>query len=217
MTRGMATLNERYTAKITTPERAARAIPPGRRILIGSGAAEPGVLVRPVRLSDEPAPQDLFYRLSDKSTYLRFMTYKRVFSHEEMQKLCDFDDVSNMALVVCTGEEHEDIVATARYDVDPSTGLADIGLVVLDAWQGKGIGTILLGRMVEIARARGLAGFSADVLFDNKTMLRLFQKSGMDVNLELTGGSYAVTARFERGAAPRPPDPPGPPSRSGSS
>jgi acyl-CoA hydrolase/GNAT superfamily N-acetyltransferase len=166
------------------------------------------VLVRPVRLSDEPALQDLFYRLSDDSKYLRFMAHKREFSHEEMQKLCDLDYASNMALVACTGEEHEDIVAMARYDVDSSTGLADAGVVVLDAWQGKGVGTVLLGRMQEIARARGLAGLSAAVLVDNKPMLRLLQKSGMDVNLELAADVYAVTARFDRGAAPAPPGPP---------
>lgn len=156
------------------------------------------VLVRPARLSDEPALQGLFYRLSEESAYLRFMGHRRVFSHEEVQKLCNLDYASNMALVVCAGEEREDIVATARYDVDPTSGLADIGLVVLDAWQSKGIGTLLLARMAEIARARGLAGLSADVLSDNKVMLQLFQKSGLDVKLELRGGSYAITARFGR-------------------
>jgi acyl-CoA hydrolase/GNAT superfamily N-acetyltransferase len=165
------------------------------------------VLVRPVRLSDEPALQDLFYRLSDESTYRRFMMHKREHGHEEMQKLCDLDYESNMALVVCAGEEHEDIVATARYDVDPSTGLADIGFAVLDAWQRKGIGTILLGRMQEIARARGYAGLSADVLVANKPMLRVFRKSGLDVKLDLTGGVYRVTVRFDHGAPPAPPAP----------
>lgn len=162
------------------------------RLLSGETA-----LVRPVRLSDEPALQDMFYRLSAESTFLRFMGHRSVFSHEEMQSLCDLDYASNMALVVCVGDEHEDIVATARYDVDASTGLAQIGLAVLDAWQGKGIGTILLARMQEIARARGLAGLSADVLASNKAMLRLFEESGMDVKLELREGVYAVTARFE--------------------
>jgi acyl-CoA hydrolase/RimJ/RimL family protein N-acetyltransferase len=160
------------------------------------------VLVRPARLSDEPAVQDLFYRLSEESTYLRFMAHRRVFSHEEMQKLCDLDYALNMALVVSAGDPQEDIVAMARYDVDPATDLADIGFVVLDAWQGKGIGTILLRRMAEIAQARGLAGLSADVLVDNKPMLSLFQKSGLHVELKLDDGAYAVTARFERGAPP---------------
>lgn len=165
------------------------------------------VLVRPVRLSDEPALQDLFYRLSDESTYLRFMMRKREHSHEEMQKLCDLDYESNMALVVCAGEEHEDIIATTRYDLDPSTGLADIAFAVLDAWQRKGIGKILFSRMQEIARARGYAGLSADVLVANKPMLSLFRKSGMDVSLDLSGSAYRVTAHFDHSAPPVPPSP----------
>jgi GNAT superfamily N-acetyltransferase len=183
----------RYVFPDQVAPRACSSPEPARVSRLASGET---VLVRPVRLSDEPALQDLFYRLSDESTYLRFMAHKRVHDHEEMQRLCDLDDRSNMALVACAGEEHEDIVAMARYDVDPKTGLGDIGLVVLDAWQGKGIGTLLLGRMAEIARARGLVGLSADVLVDNQPMLRLFQKSGMDVKLELAGGVYGVTARF---------------------
>jgi acyl-CoA hydrolase/GNAT superfamily N-acetyltransferase len=156
------------------------------------------VLVRPVRLSDEPALQDMFYRLTDESTYRRFMAHKRTHTHEEMQSLCDLDYESNMALVVCAGPEHEDIIGMSRYDVEPSTGLADIGFVVLDEWQGKGVGSLLLRRMREIAKARGLAGFSADVLLENKPMLRLFQKSGPDVSFELHDRVYQITARFDR-------------------
>jgi acyl-CoA hydrolase/RimJ/RimL family protein N-acetyltransferase len=154
------------------------------------------VLVRPVRLSDEPAIQDLFYMLSDESTYRRFMGYKRVHSHEEMQQLCDLDYTSKMALVACAGEDHGEIVAMARYDVDPSTSLADIGFVVNDAWQGKGIGSILFRRMREIAAASGLAGFTADALADNKPMLRMFQKSGLEVRFEPEGRAYHIEARF---------------------
>jgi acyl-CoA hydrolase/RimJ/RimL family protein N-acetyltransferase len=154
------------------------------------------VLVRPVRLSDEPALQDLFYMLSDESIYRRFMAHKRTHPHEEMQGLCALDYTSSMALVACAGEDNGEIVGMARYDVEPSTSMADIGFVVTDAWQGKGVGALLLRRMREIAQASGLAGFTASVLVENKPMLRLFQKSGMDLRLELEGHAYRIDARF---------------------
>jgi acyl-CoA hydrolase/GNAT superfamily N-acetyltransferase len=154
------------------------------------------VLIRPMRLSDEPALQDLLYKLSDESTYRRFMAHKRTHSHEEMQSLCNLDYESNMGLVASVGAEHEEIVGVCRYDVDPGTGLADIGFVVIDAWQGRGVGRALLDRMREIAHARGLAGFSADVLVENKAMLRLFQKSGMNLQYSLEGRVYAIELRF---------------------
>ena len=84
----------------------------------------------------------------------------------------------------------------SRYDVDPATLLADIAFVVRDDWQKKGLGTLLMRRMSEVARARGLAGFTADVLADNKAMMAIFQKSGLRLRVQLENGAYHLVARF---------------------
>ena len=153
------------------------------------------VLVRPIRMSDEEPVQRLFYELSNDSTYRRFMCHKRVHPHEEMQDLVNVDYDHNQALVVC-GPESADIVAMARYDVDPATRLAEIAFVVRDDWQGRGIGTLLLRRMTSIARARGLAGFTADVLPTNRPMLMVFHRSGLPLKSHLEDGVYHVEVRF---------------------
>jgi acyl-CoA hydrolase/N-acetylglutamate synthase-like GNAT family acetyltransferase len=156
------------------------------------------IVLRPARLSDEEPLQDLFYRLSDDSTYRRFMAYKQVHPHSEMQKLVDLDYENNMALLaIQISDAGEKIVAMARYDVDPATRLADIAFVVRDEWQGKGLGTILLRRMSKIAKARGLAGFTADVLDTNKPMLMIFHKSGLEVRSERVNGTYKMTLLFD--------------------
>lgn len=162
------------------------------------------LLVRPVRLSDEEELQDLFYRLSDESTYRRFMAFKRSHPHAEIQELVNLDYEQSVGLVACSGDECDSIVAMARYDVDPSEELADIAFVVRDEWQGKGIGALLMRRMKEIAAARGLAGFTADVLVDNKAMMSVFQKSGMKLEIDLKGGVYHVVARFDPDAKKKP-------------
>jgi RimJ/RimL family protein N-acetyltransferase len=155
------------------------------------------VIVRPVRVTDEEPLQDLFYRLSDESTYRRFMAFKRIHPHKEMQRLVDLDYEQNMALVVSRSDGgREEILAMSRYDVDPATLLADIAFVVRDDWQKKGLGTLLMRRMSEIARARGLAGFTADVLADNKAMMAIFQKSGLRLRVQLENGAYHLVARF---------------------
>src|SRR5690606_12858504 len=138
------------------------------------------VIVRPVRMSDEEPLQRLFYDLSNESIYKRFMAHRRVHSHEEMQELVDTDYALNMGIVACDADQG-DIIGMSRYDVDPATRLAEIAFVVRDDWQGRGVGTLLMKRMSEIARARGLAGFSADVLARNKAMLMVFQRSGLEV------------------------------------
>lgn len=154
------------------------------------------LLVRPVRLSDEESLQDLFYRLSKESTYRRFMAFKKSHPHAEMQALVDLDYELSVGLVACVGEDHEDIIGMARYDVDPSEGLADIAFVVRDAWQRKGVGTLLMQRMAKIAAARGLSGFTADVLVDNKSMMGVFENSGLKLEIDLRGGVYHLIARF---------------------
>jgi GNAT superfamily N-acetyltransferase len=154
-------------------------------------------LLRPVRLSDEDHLRDLLYRLSDESTYKRFFSYKRYHPHDELQKLVDLDYAENMALVGEIPGEEAQIIGISRYDVDPATKLGDIAFVVRDEWQGKGVGTVLMRRMTEIARARGLAGFSADVLADNHTMLDIFHRSGLYVFTRREGSTYSLTATFD--------------------
>ncbi len=155
------------------------------------------VLLRPARISDEDALKDLFYRLSNESTYRRFMTHKRAHQHEEMTELVNLDYEHNMALVVSRMENDcEQIIGMARYDVDPATLLADIAFVVLDDHQNHGIGTVLMRRMIEIGKARGLAGFSANVLGRNKPMMAIFQKSGETVHAELRNGTYHIKICF---------------------
>jgi GNAT superfamily N-acetyltransferase len=159
------------------------------------------VLVRPVRLSDEEGLQDMLYRLSDESTYRRFFGFKRSHPHEEMLELCDFSYEDNAALVVCAPAEGRDsegeLIALARYDVEPSTRLADVAFVVRDDWQGRGIGTLLMKRMAEIAKARGVLGFTADVLASNKPMMMVFQNSGLHVHADLSDGVYHLVACFD--------------------
>jgi len=155
------------------------------------------VLVRPARISDEEALSDLFYRLSDESTYKRFMHHTREQAHDEMVELADLDYEHNMALLVTRMENDcERIIGMARYDVDPATRMADVAFVVLDEQQNRGIGTLLMRRMVEIGKARGLAGFSADVQVQNKRMMAIIQKSGEKVHSELRGNAYRVELCF---------------------
>ena len=73
--------------------------------------------------------------------------------------------------------------------------------MVRDDWQGRGLGTRPDARMAEIARARGVAGLSADVLATNKPMLAVFHASGLHVSSRLEAGVYHLEARFAAAAA----------------
>jgi acyl-CoA hydrolase/GNAT superfamily N-acetyltransferase len=154
------------------------------------------VFVRPIRMSDQEALQELFYRLSDRSIYQRFMAHKCVHPHEEIQRMVDADYAVTMGLVVCEPVANE-IVAMVRYDVDPGTGLADLAFVVRDDWQRLGLGGRLMRRMIEIGRSKGVVGFTADVLASNPGMLMVFQRSGLRVQSQYDGGVYHLVLRLD--------------------
>jgi acyl-CoA hydrolase len=151
--------------------------------------------VRPLAVTDEPQLRDFLYHLSDESTHSRYLGYRRVHPHSELKKAVDLDYEHHMELVVVLPETRE-ILGMAGYDLDPATGLGDLAFVVRDDWQQRGIGTLLMRRMVEIGHARGLAGFSADVLATNAPMLRIFQHSGLTFEGKVEGGVYHLETRF---------------------
>lgn len=156
------------------------------------------VTVRPVRTTDEEPLRRMFYKLSDDSTYRRFMGHLREQPHEEMQKLVDVDYDQSMSLVVTVQDAFaEDTIAMARYDADPSSRLCEIVFVIREDWQNKGVATLLLRRMAAIAKQRGYVGFTANVSMDNRPMLSVFHKSGLHVSSEPRPDVYHLTAYFE--------------------
>ena len=154
------------------------------------------IIVRPVRLSDDEALQDLFYSLSSESARHRFMAHKTAYPRAEMQRLVDTDYVETLALVASDPETGA-LIAMARYDMVPATRFGDIAFAVRDEWQRRGIGTVLMRRMLEAARANGLRGFSADVLASNRGMLMVFQQSGLTVQSRFDGACYHIEMPFE--------------------
>lgn len=158
--------------------------------------------LRPIRMSDQEEIQRMLYSLSDESTYRRFLAHKRVHPREEMQELVDTDYDKSMGLVAEL--EGGALVGLARYDVEPDTDLAEVAFVVCDAWQNKGIGTLLLKRMSEMAKARGLRGLCANVLSSNRPMLLVFQRSGLHVQSHFDGAVVRLQALFEAPARATP-------------
>ena len=70
--------------------------------------------------------------------------------------LAVFDDRRDAALVATDTQDVEGLLGMARYDTDPKTGLVEVALVVRDEWQGRGVGTALFVRLIDLARAQGV-------------------------------------------------------------
>jgi RimJ/RimL family protein N-acetyltransferase len=134
--------------------------------------------IRALRPTDETAVLDALDQTSKQSLQRRFFGIKRHFSDKERAFFMDVDFMNHVALV-CEVEnpERRMIVGGARYVVfEP--GRAEVAFVVIDAWQGRGIGSILMRHLGEIASNNGLRELTAEVLPENKSMLAVLGKFG---------------------------------------
>jgi acyl-CoA hydrolase/GNAT superfamily N-acetyltransferase len=155
------------------------------------------LLLRPVKLSDEPLLKDFFYSLSNDSMYRRFISTRLDMHHDRLQPFVVIDYTKEMViLAILQHEETELIVGMAQYLIDETTHTAEVAFVVRDDYQGKGIGAALLTYVTYLARKSGLHGFTAAVLMENRQMLQLFENAGFNIEKRTDGGIYELTMSF---------------------
>ena len=111
----------------------------------------------------------------------RFFAPKRKFSEKEKDFFLHVDFVNQVALVATIESDPHQIVGGCRYIVT-EPGKAEVAFVVIDAYQGQGIGTMLTRHLVGLARAAGLKELAAEVLAENTPMLKVLGQCGFKAN-----------------------------------
>jgi RimJ/RimL family protein N-acetyltransferase len=155
------------------------------------------VRFRAIKPSDEEEMRRLFYRFSDQSVYYRYFSPIKTMPHEKMQEYVNIDYHATLSIVGLAGEPGQDrIIAEARYCQLPGETFADVAFIVDDAYQGRGIATFLLQMLIDVAKDKGIRGFSADVLATNRSMLKVFEKAPFPVQAVLDGGAYRLKIDF---------------------
>ena len=138
--------------------------------------------IRALRRDDEAGLLAAVGRVSTQSLYRRFFAVRRNFSEKEIDYFLNVDFSDHVTLVAVAKEAGRlTIVGGARYIVG-QPGSAEIAFAVLDEYQGWGIGAMLMRHLVVIAREAGLKQFIADVLPENTSMLKIFERSGLKVS-----------------------------------
>ncbi|HEY3380625.1 MAG TPA: GNAT family N-acetyltransferase [Vicinamibacterales bacterium] len=151
------------------------------------------LLLRPVKISDEPLVKDFFYSLSDQSMYRRFMTPRRDMPHERLQEFVAIDYTRGMVILACLDEgARSPVVGLAEYYMEEDGLSANVAFAVRDQHQNKGVGTALLAHLTQIARKQGLLGFTAEVLRENEAMLRVFEKMKFPIETSTAGDVYRL-------------------------
>lgn len=176
----------------------ARAFPPHWEadVVVADGGI---VHLRPIQPADADALVAFHMTLSTRTRYLRFFSaYPRI-PERDLHRFTHVDHHDRVALIALLGDE---IIAVGRYDREPGTNEAEVAFVVADAHQGRGIGSALLEHLAAAAREVGITRFTAVVLAENGSMLRVFRDAGYEtirhldhgeINLEFDIDETAVT------------------------
>ena len=157
------------------------------------------VHVRPVRATDAPAVRAFFEHLSPTSITLRFFS-----SFPDLDRAVRWaTDVDQHRYgLIATGADNR-VVAHAGWETDPDRPQrAEVAFAIAEAMQHNGLGTILLGQLIEAADQAGVAVLSAEVLPQNHHMLHVFRDSGFPLTTRTLPGVILVEL-----ATSRPPTP----------
>lgn len=124
--------------------------------------------------ADAEAVVALHQRLSDRDRYFRFFTHHPAHLNELLSKLTEHKD-GQYALGAFDGNR---LIGVASYAVGTDPTIADVAIVIAHEDHALGVGTALLKRLAQIAKARGIRRFSADVLAENYLMLAVVSDFG---------------------------------------
>lgn len=149
-----------------------------------------GARIRPIRADDADLVTAFFERLGPESRYYRFFRVKNTLEPDELEHFTNVDYDDRMGLVAL----HEgEMIAVGRYDREGDhSDRAEVAFAVVDDHQGRGLGTRLLELLTAHARSRGVKGFRAYVLGENRQMLRVFRNSGYELARTLDHGVFTV-------------------------
>ncbi|WP_420266449.1 GNAT family N-acetyltransferase [Candidatus Magnetominusculus dajiuhuensis] len=157
------------------------------------------ILLRPVKITDEPMLKDFFYSLSDDTLYKRFISVRKDMPHERLQEFISIDYVNKLVMVAVVKEGAREFVAgIGQYTILTDMHAADAALVVRDSHHGTGIGRELLNYLTLIARKRGLLGFTAEVISSNRAMVALFDSLDADISKTYEDGLTTLKIMFRR-------------------
>jgi RimJ/RimL family protein N-acetyltransferase len=154
------------------------------------------VEIRALRPEDQADFVAAVERTSDQSLYRRFFGAKRSFTDQEVAFFMNVDFVNHVALIAVVEEGGRPTIAGGGRYVVVEPGKAEVAFVVVDQYQGQGIGAALMAHLAAIARAAGLKELVAEVLPGNLPMLKVFEKSGLQPVITREGQVVHVTLRL---------------------
>jgi acetyltransferase len=152
------------------------------------------IAIRPIRPEDEPMMVAFHQRLSERSVYFRYfhlLNLSHRTAHERLTRICFIDYDREMALVAEreNPDTHErEILGVGRMTRKREANEAEMAILVSDDFQKRGLGTELLRRLIEIGRAEKIERITADILGENRSMQRVCERLGFQLEYQPDDG-----------------------------
>jgi acetyltransferase len=139
--------------------------------------------LRPIRSEDVHLEEDFVSKQSLESRIFRFMHVLTRLTPEMLVQFTQLDYDRELALLVVRGDgAEEELLGIARYIADPDQQGCEFAVAVADAWQKRGVGTLLMGALIAAAREKHLRVMHGDVLADNRKMLDWMARLGFSAS-----------------------------------
>ncbi|TMF65659.1 MAG: GNAT family N-acetyltransferase [Chloroflexi bacterium] len=153
------------------------------------------VHLRSITPEDEPLLHEAVAAMSERTVYFRFFSPIKRMSDALAHRLAVVDYSDRFAIVATTHKpgSKERIVGVARYDRAALTDIAEVAVAVIDEFQRRGLGSVLLAELARVARSHGIRLFQLIVLPENREMLGLLRKMGWIHQAKVVGGVYEIS------------------------
>lgn len=159
--------------------------------------------LRRVRPADAEALAAFMRRLSDRTRLMRYMTARpnsSEFVSAEVGRLVAGATGNSITLIVADARgASEAVVAVAELAYDRANRTGELAVVVADDAQCKGIGSMLLRQVLQLAREYGLTYLHADMLAENHAIQRLILSIGVSYSATIQAGEMHIVARVPIG------------------
>jgi len=134
--------------------------------------------MRPLRPEDEPMLQDLAAHMTHEDLRRRFFASVQGLTHVVAARLSQLDYDREMALLAeCDGTP----LGVAHFFADPDKLRAEYAIAVRSDWKGRGLGYLLMKRLIDVARQRGIGELVGQVLRENEPMLQMCRELGFAI------------------------------------
>ncbi|HEY6599390.1 MAG TPA: GNAT family N-acetyltransferase, partial [Pseudomonadales bacterium] len=148
------------------------------------------LLLRPIRPEDEPALHSAFAKLTAREIRMRFFVAMPALPHPLAARFTQIDYDRDMALVLTPAGSPNDIWGVVRIHADPDLTRAEFAILVRHEFAQRGLGTLLMQRIIAYAKRRGIRELFGLVLRENRQMLQLSRELGFRVETDRDDPSY---------------------------